>query len=134
MMWPARKRPSDERGIPIALQGDGTPNGYYKAASLPAEPRGLAPGVHRITIRAVDEYGQADSGGAVMVVWNEILGSAAQITSVRSTDAGLSWSVAAAFATTGNRRPDAAIDVDDNGATAEKYDVQSISILARKIA
>jgi hypothetical protein len=48
-MWPARKRPPDERGIPIALQGDGTPNGYYimsvrgtevvmryKAASRPA--------------------------------------------------------------------------------------------------
>ncbi len=36
-MWPARKRPPDERGIPIALQGDSTPNGYYKAASLPAD-------------------------------------------------------------------------------------------------
>jgi hypothetical protein len=49
-MWPARKRPPNPRGIPIALQGDGTPNGYYvmsvrgtevvmryKAASLPAD-------------------------------------------------------------------------------------------------
>jgi hypothetical protein len=50
MMWPARKRPPDPRYIPIALQGDGTSNGYYimsvrgtkvvmryKAASLPAD-------------------------------------------------------------------------------------------------
>ena len=112
-MWPARKRPPDERGIPIALQGNGTPNGYYNAASLPAGdqmritvapvfehpslgpgrrlvaklhiriedrsifwspmrdsthiwaaplPRDLAPGVRRITIRAITEGGQVHRG------------------------------------------------------------------------
>ncbi len=62
-MWPARKRPPNTRGIPIALQGDGTPNGYYimsvrgtevamryKAASLPADHQ------MRITVAPVFEH------------------------------------------------------------------------------
>ncbi len=62
-MWPARKRPPNPRGIPIALQGDGTPNGYYimsvrgtevtmryKAASLPAGHQ------MRITVAPVFEH------------------------------------------------------------------------------
>ncbi len=63
MMWPARKRPPDTHGIPIALQGDGTPNGYYimsvlgteiamryKATSLPADHQ------MRITVAPVFEH------------------------------------------------------------------------------
>jgi hypothetical protein len=49
-MWPARKRPPDERGIPIALQGNSTPNGYYNAASLPAGDQ------MRITVAPVFEH------------------------------------------------------------------------------
>ena len=62
-IWPARKRPPDTRGIPIALQGDGTPNGYdimsvrgtevvmrYKVASLPADHQ------MRITVAPVFEH------------------------------------------------------------------------------
>ena len=49
-MWPARKRPPDERGIPIALQGNSTPNGYYNAASRPAGDQ------MRITVAQVFEH------------------------------------------------------------------------------
>ncbi len=41
---------ANPRGIPIALQGDGTPNGYYKAASLPAKHQ------MRITVAPVFEH------------------------------------------------------------------------------
>ena len=59
----ARRRPPDERSIQIALQGDGTPNGYYimsvrgtevvmryKAASFPASYQ------MRITVAPVFEH------------------------------------------------------------------------------
>ncbi len=62
-IWPARKRPPVTRGIPIALQGDGMPNGYYimsvrgtevvmryKAASFPAGYQ------MRITVAPVFEH------------------------------------------------------------------------------
>lgn len=54
-------------------------------------------------------------GGSVLAVWNESVGTTEQISGARSTDAGVSWSGASAYQTTGSQRPDADVGVDDNG-------------------
>ncbi len=75
-MWPARKSSPDQRGIPIALRGDGTPNGYYimsvrgteiamryKAASQPAD--------YQMRITAAPVFEHASLGPAAPQSYNE---------------------------------------------------------------